>query len=217
MDTALDVISIAASSLLSSAVVTGIVQILFKEHADARLERLRNELASEKSAREEDGRRISEQLRTQYSWLYVERAKVMNELYGCIIEADEAIRDCLPPLAGWGLAAERASEAGDLAVYQERVRLLMEACERFERKVRKSKLLFSGELAKRLGDLVRAYESITFELDEREGGMPPMAMADSLAVAQGEHKAQEILRQIESEFRLLYGSLADSAIKKGEA
>jgi hypothetical protein len=103
MDKALDTLSIVVSSILSSALVTAVVQIVFKEQADARLERLRNELATEKTAREEDARRISEQLKTQFSWLYVERARVMNEIYGCIIEADEGIRNCIPPLAGWGL------------------------------------------------------------------------------------------------------------------
>jgi len=210
INTALDTLSILGSSILSSALVTAVVQIVFKERADARLERLRNELATEKTAREEDGRRITEQLRTQFSWLYVERARAMNEIYTSIIEAEEAIRNCIPPLAGWGLAAERASEANNPRTYKERVRSAMEACERFERMVRKSQLLFGSELATKLRSLLDAYESVSFELDEpRQGNFTPMMLADSVAIMNGQAKAKGILSQIESEFRSLYGSFTN--------
>jgi cytidylate kinase len=107
--TALDTISVVASSILSSALVSAVVQILFKQHADERLarikeradtdlEQLRNQLAIEKGAREEDRHRLSEQIKIQFSWLYVERAKAMNEIYACVIEADEAVRNCIPVL-----------------------------------------------------------------------------------------------------------------------
>lgn len=218
MTTALDTLSVLGSSILSSALVTAVVQIVFKEQADARLERLRNELATEKTAREEDGRRITEQLRTQFSWLYVERARVMNEIYACIIEADEAISNCIPPLAGWGLAAERASEAKNPEKYNERVRSAMEACERFERMVRKSQLLFSSELADKLRSLLDAYESISFELDEPgQENFTPMWLADSPAIMDGQAKAKSILSQIEGEFRTLYGSLVNPVAQQVHA
>ena len=201
-------LSIVGSSILSSTLVTAIVQIIFKERADARLEHLRNELATEKMAREENAKRVSEQLKTQFSWLYVERARVMNEIYGRIIEADDAIRNCIPPLAGWGLAAERASSVNNLEVYYERVRSAMEVCEQFEKTVRKSQLYFSRELATKLESLVHAYESICFELDEPKEGFIPLMLSDSPAIISGQRKAGEILSQIENEFRLLYGSFS---------
>jgi hypothetical protein len=203
-----DALSIVGSSILSSTLVTAIVQIVFKERADARLEHLRNELASEKTAREEDAKRVSEQLKTQFSWLYVERARVMNEIYGRIIEVDDAIRNCIPPLAGWGLAAERASDANSSEVYYGRVRSAMEVCEQFEKTVRKSQLFFSRELATKLESLVQAYESFCFELDEPKEGFIPLMLSDSPAIISGQRKAGEILSQIENEFRLLYGSFS---------
>jgi hypothetical protein len=105
-----------------------------------------------------------------------------------------------------GTPAERASEANNLRVYNERVRSAMEVCERFKRTVRKSQLFFSGELASKLASLVDAYESICFELDEPQGDFTPMMLADSKAITSGQTKAQKILIQIESEFRALYGS-----------
>jgi hypothetical protein len=209
MTTTLDTISVVASSILSSALVTGVVQILFKERADTNLERLRNELATEKSAREEDRRRVSEQLRTQFSWLYVERAKAMNEIHSCVIEVDKAIRDCVPPLAGWGLAADHAFQAHDPTIYRERVRHAMELGASFEDTLLRSKLLFSDDLARKLRSLVLAYESIFFELDEGESIGP--AIADSPAMMRGQSEAGHILGQIEREFRLLYGSLGNMA------
>jgi hypothetical protein len=214
MNAALDTLSIAVSSILSSAVVTAIVQILLKERADVRLERLRNEFESEKAAREEGARRTSEQLKTQFSWLYAQRAQVMNEIYGCILDAEEAIQECIPPLAGWGLAAERAQGSGELKSHAERVRAAMEICERFERTVKKNQLVFSNELAGKLRGLVEAYDSINFELDEPQG--PVMALADSPAILNGQTKAHEILRQIESEFRALYGSFTKSQVHEGQ-
>jgi len=210
MTTALDTISVVASSILSSALVTAIVQIVFKERMDARLEHLRNELATEKSAREEDAHRISEQLKTQFSWLYVERAKAMSDIYACIFEVDESVSSCIPPLSGWGLAADRGYEAADLEVYRKRVHLALEAGERFERSLRKSRLLFGKDLAEKLERLVQAYESMTFELDEIPQGVNPAMLADSSAIMQGQQKAREILNQIESEFRTLYGSFTNS-------
>jgi hypothetical protein len=207
MNTALDILSILGSSILSSALVTAIVQIIFKERADARLERLRTELAMEKTAREEEAKRISERMKTQFSWLYVERARVMNDIYGCIIEAEEAIQNCIPPLTGWGLAAERAAEASNVSVYRGRVRTAMEVSERFEQMVKKSQLVFSSELATKLRSLIDAYESINFELDEPRGGLEPIMLGDSEAIIIAQNKAREILTQIQTDFRLLYGSL----------
>jgi hypothetical protein len=202
----LDTLSIAVSSILSSAVVTAIVQIFLKERADVRLERLRNDFEREKAVRDESARRTSEQLKTQFSWLYAQRAQVMNEIYGCIVDAEEAIRECIPPLAGWGLAAERASDR--MKSHTERVRAAMEICERFERTLKKNQLMFSSELAGKLRGLVTAYDSINFELDEPRG--PVEALADSPAIWDGQKKAHAILSQIESEFRALYGSLTES-------
>ena len=213
MNAALDTLSIAVSSILSSAVVTAIVQIFLKERADVRLERLRNEFESDKAAREESARRTSEQLKTQFSWLYAQRAQVMNEIYGCIIEAEEAIQECIPPLAGWGLAAERAQGLGKLKSHGEQVRAAMEVCERFERTLKKNQLLFSNELAGKLRGLVLAYDSLNFDLDEPQGAV--MALADSPAIMNGQADAHEILRQIESEFRALFGSLTESQVRKG--
>jgi len=207
----LDTLSIAVSSILSSALVTAIVQILLKERAAVRLEKLRNEFETEKAAREESARRTSEQLKTQFSWLYAQRAQVMNEVYGCILDAEEAIQECIPPLAGWGLAAERASDFGKS--HTEQVRAAMEACERFERTLRKNQLVFSNELAGKLRVLVGAYDSINFELDEPQG--PVMALADSPAILNGQKKAHEILGQIEREFRALYGSVTEPQAKDG--
>jgi hypothetical protein len=42
-----------------------------------------------------------------------------------------------------------------------------------------------------------------------------MALADSPAILNGQQKAHEILRQIESEFRALYGSLTESQVYEG--
>jgi hypothetical protein len=217
--TAFDTASVITSSILSSALVSSIVQILFKqqldermarikERADRDLELLRNELATEKGAREEDRHRMSEQLKTQFSWLYVERAKAMNDIYGCVIEADEAIRSCIPPLTGWGLASDRASEARDPAIYLQRVRHAMEIGEQFEHLLRKSNLLFGENLARKLRSLALAYESIFFELDENQAQIS--SLADSEAIQKGELEAGHILSQIEREFRLLYGSIANS-------
>lgn len=222
MTTTFDTISVVASSILSSALVTAIVQIFFKQHLDERmarikeradtdLERLRNDLATEKSAREEDRHRLSEQLKTQFSWLYVERAKAMKEIYACVIDANRAIRDCIPPLAGWGLAADRASQANDPSVFKERVHHALEVGERFESTLLKSKLLFSDELANKLESLVQAYESIFFELDEFPTDANLLGLNDSRAILRGESEAHQILSQIEREFRLLYGSLSSFA------
>jgi len=222
----LDVLSTVASSVLSSALVSAIVQILFKQHLDERLvrikeradmdvERLRNELATEKAAREEDRRRVSEQLKIQFSWLYIERAKAMSEIYACVIESEEAIRNCIPPLAGWGLLAERASLASDAEVFRTRVHHAMEVGEGFQGVLRKSKLLFSDDLAQKLQSLVLAYESIFFELDEFNGNL--RYLADSETISRGESKAGEILSQIEGEFRLLYGSLTSFPAEPGVA
>jgi hypothetical protein len=213
MNAALDTLSIAVSSILSSAMVTAVVQIFLEERADVRLEKLRNDLEKEKAAREESARRTSEQLKTQFSWLYTQRAQVMNEIYGCILEAEEAIQECIPPLAGWGLAAERASGFGNSKSHEERVRAAMEICERFERTIKKNQLVFSSELAGKLRGLVAAYDSINFELDEPQG--PVMWLGDSPAIMNGQRKAHEILGQIEREFRALYGSLTESQVHEG--
>jgi hypothetical protein len=222
MTTAVDTISIVASSILSSALVSAVVQILLKQHVAERLAhikersetglaRLRNELETEKEARQEDRRRTSEQLKTQFSWLFVERAKAMNEIYTCVNETKRAIRNCIPPLSGWGLAADRASEARNPAVYNERVRRAMEVGERFESSLARSKLLFSDDLASKLAQLLDAYESVFFELDE---GSPNGPLVITISEREGE--AGEILRQIEREFRLLYGTLDGSMDRSAE-
>jgi hypothetical protein len=211
MTTAVDTISIVASSILSSALVSAVVQILLKQHVQTGLALLRHELDIEKEARQEDRRRASEQLKTQFSWLFVERAKAMNEIYACVNETERAIRNCIPPLAGWGLAADRASEARDPAVFKKRVHHAMEVGERFESALARSNLLFSDDLAGKLAKLFYAYESVFFELDEGSPNEPLI-----IAISKREHEAREILRQIEREFRLLYGTLDGSVERSAE-
>jgi hypothetical protein len=93
-------------SLLPPAVVAALVTVVFgtaftfwaqrriarqKAAFDEDITRLTSELAAERAAREEEQRLLSDRQRTEYSWLYTERAKAMVEISAQLFEAQEAV------------------------------------------------------------------------------------------------------------------------------
>ena len=198
------------SSLLAPAVVAALVTVIlgtaFKFWADAQIARqkaafdkditrLTSELVAERAAREEQQRRLSDRMRTEYSWLYTKRAEAMNEIYTRLDDVRTAFSQFYRAFG---------SPPGEPTTLDQmnKVRVAVYA---FQAAYLPKRILFPSALARKLGELNRAYMSIAnryqlrFKLDDEE------YVAYKETIKQPDVNTSELITELEKEFRRLYG------------
>jgi hypothetical protein len=138
--------------------------------------------------------RVSERQRTEFSWLYTERAKAMLDIYARLINAYRAV------LAIDFTKDSFDRESGDIS---ENVRKAVIAGRAFQSVYFPKRILFDVNLAKKLDALNQAFANITKasivpklnDASDSAESLSPEIIADTT----------EAIRELESEFRKLYG------------
>jgi hypothetical protein len=137
-------------------------------------------------------------MQTRYSWLHEERAKVMRDMYGRILETEDKIEDFLH---SWG---RLPGQGGPLS----RWTVAQQSWQSFFDLYRPQKLLFSKEVADKFDDLNRwfvlvlnAYQRhLVTENGDEYTALGKMLQEDLPGMP--DHRSS-----LESEFRRLYGTL----------
>jgi hypothetical protein len=212
------------SSLLAPAVVAALVTVIlgtaFRFWADAQIARqkaefdrdiarLTSELVAERAEREEEQRLLSDRQRTEYSWLYTERAKAMVKISAQLFEAQEAV---------WAVTKDELNEAklpSPANVFPDRFRLekinrARAAVEAFKTTFISKRILFP---IKTVATLYKMYNTFTWgpfeytfedEDDGREREFRNLESDPYWRVMNRSGAIEEAITELENQFRELH-------------
>jgi hypothetical protein len=182
-----------------AAVIAWVVAKAYNSVEQRALERLRADLDRETHRLDAQQKTLDERASTRYSWVYEERAKAMSEIYSRLIEAVDAFEDFG---RSWGsLPGQEGPKARWLVA--------RDAGEAFLNAYRPKRLLFTPDTAAKLDNINREFTATFYayyvELHiakDNEYEALQKFMAQPRAVPQ----TASALKDIESDFRRLYGS-----------
>ncbi len=196
-----EVLAIILSSLVSSGIVTAIAQLFFGYISESRIAELKASLELQNAqilARQND---LSEQLKTRFSALHTQRTEAMAEIYGLVVETEDAFDYFL---RSWG---RFRNEPGAL----DRFKAALALGQQYRDCYRRKRILFPKPLATKLDEMSRSFIAIanTYTLLlHMEDDDEYRALAKLLAGDVEQFKFKDpkpLLSELEDEFRRLQG------------
>jgi hypothetical protein len=203
-------------------VVIGASVIFLKDRAakfaDSKIELMikRNELAIKHHHDEElellksGQNRINEQLKTQYSWLYVERAKAMLEIHANIVSTERANLEAVTTLGR--TADDRTPLKTRQRIAEEKLTEFAECHRSLVQSFEYRRLLFDKDVSENIEKLTGFYKESARLLRRIIDGRDQPIVPDELNAlgdnARSQRAAYDEAKQlIEKKFRMLYGTL----------
>jgi hypothetical protein len=187
-------IDLIVSAAVSSAVISTLLQLVFKSFNDTRLERLKAELDLSNQQIVATQGQLAARNEMQFTWLHQKRAKAMLRIYDLIQEADDAY-DAF--LRSWGgFVGDRGPD--------EKWKDAVTAGEAYRQYYRRHKPLFPERVVTELDKLNRDFVEIANKYQIQRSLTENQYIALGETVTKGLPALQSTLDLVEGSFRELF-------------